>query len=205
MAGDLEQPAVLAAEPDRNDRRPRALHQRGDERLPAGVDGGRRPSRSGAVETAPAGNTTTAPPRSRCARAARATATLVSVASGVLGEIDRQDEVADLGRAHQHGVGQHDEIAADLLDQPGDDDAVEHAVRVVGDDDERAGRGQAGERRRVVAHVDVELAHRGGEEALAGARMALVVEISRFSRGWPVARSTRRISAALDRRISAVA
>ena len=38
MAGDLEQPAVLAAEPDRHDRRPRSLDQRRDERLPAPVD-----------------------------------------------------------------------------------------------------------------------------------------------------------------------
>ena len=97
-----------------------------------------RPSLSGAVETAPAGKTTTTPPRSSCARR-RARGEIGPLRLFGLAEVDRQDEAVHLGRPHQHGVGQDDEIRPDLADEPGDHDPVEHAVRVVGDDHHRAG------------------------------------------------------------------
>ena len=107
---------------------------------------GLRPSLSGAVETAPAGNTTTTPPFSSCARAAAREARLVCQRLLGLAEVDRQDEALHLGRPHQHGVGQDDEVRPDLADQPGDHDPVEHAVGMVGDDHDRAGLRNGGQR-----------------------------------------------------------
>ena len=108
---------------------------------------GLRPSRSGAVETAPAGkhDDDAAALELRARGRARGKIGLPRLLR--LGKVDRQDEVAHLGRAHQHRVGQHDEIGTHLLDQPGNDDAVEHAIGMIGDDDDRTRLRHARERR----------------------------------------------------------
>ena len=138
---------------------------------------GFRPSLSGAVETAPAGNTTTTPPRSSCARAAARDARLVRCASSVsLKSIGRMKPL-HLRRPHQHGVGQHDEVRPDLADEPGNDDAVEHAVRVVGHHHDRAGLRDRRQRIGVVADVERERAHRRLPETLVRPRKPLVVDI----------------------------
>jgi hypothetical protein len=116
-------------------------------------------------------------------------------------EVDRQNEILHFGRAHQHRVGQHDEIAPDLFDEPGNDDAVEHAVGVVGDDNDGARLGDRGERGGVELHVQLQLADGGGEKALATARMALVLQIHSFQLGLSGGDLDKPDQAALDGRI----
>jgi hypothetical protein len=62
---NLEQAAVLPADPDRHDRRFRPLDELGYARLPASVDRWPEAKLSGAVEIAPDGKTTTSPPFAR--------------------------------------------------------------------------------------------------------------------------------------------
>ena len=170
VAGDLEQPAVLAGEPDRHDRRLRPLDELGDERLPAPVDRGLRPNLSGAVETAPAGKTTTTPPFSSCVRAAAREARLVFSASSVSLKSTGRMKPLTSGARISTALVRTRKSRAHLADQPRDDDPVEHAVGMVGDHDDRPGLGDPRERVRVVADVERELAHRGLKEILVRAR-----------------------------------
>ena len=93
------------------------------------------------------------------------------------GEIDRQDEIAHFRRAHQHGVGEDGEIRPHLFDEPGDDDAVEHAIGMIGDEHHRPRSRHARQSGGVVAHVERQTADRRLPKALARARIALVVEV----------------------------
>ena len=83
----------------------------------------------------------------------------------------------------QHGIGQDQEVAPDLFHQPADDEAVEHAIGMVGDDDERPFGGKAREALAVIAHVELELSHRGGKKALAGDGVAPILEIEPLQPG----------------------
>ena len=102
------------------------------------------------------------------------------------------------GRAHQHGVGEHDEIAADLFDEPGNDDAVEHAIGMIRDDDGGPGRRDAGERCGIVAHVELQLAHGGAEEAFARSGIALVLQVHPLQVRLPGSALDEADQAALD-------
>ena len=177
MARDLEQPAVLAAEPYRHDRRLRALDELGHERLPAPVDrrlepepvrrggdgAGGKHHHHAALLAAPA------PPRGRrdwCARAP----------SCPLKSIGRMKSAASGARGSTTLVSTT-KSRRTLLDQPGNHDAVEHAVGMIGDDHDRAGLRDRRERMRRRSGRRARASAPQPAEGLASARKAPVFDI----------------------------
>ncbi len=107
-------------------------------------------------------------------------------------------------RAREHRIGQHDEVAPHFLDEPRNDNAVEHPIGMIGDDDDRTGPRDFGERGEIVAYVKVEFPHRGSEKALTGARMALILQIHPFQLRLPGGALDEADQAALDRGVGGV-
>src|SRR5271165_2674631 len=137
---------------------------------------GLRPSLSGAVDTAPAGKTTTTPPLELRARR-RARRQIDPLRLFGFAEVDRQDEALHLGGPHQHRVGQHDKIRPNLADEPRNHDSVQHAVGVIRHHHDRTGLRNRHQRVVVVADVEREGAHRRLPKAFVWPGKALVLKI----------------------------
>jgi len=73
-----------------------------------------------------------------------------------LGEIDGQRERPDLFGAQQDRIHQYTEVRPDFRYQMADDEAVEHAERMVRDHDQRPGLGPGGQLRFVAGDLEFE-------------------------------------------------
>ena len=93
------------------------------------------------------------------------------------GEIDGQQKLLHLLGAQKHGIGEHAEILAHATDDLADDEAVQHAERMIGDDDERPGLRPRRERVFVVDELEFQLLNRCTPEVAVGWRVRAVVEI----------------------------
>ncbi len=169
--------AVLSLEADRHDRCARPLDQLRREGLPRPVD-----------RTLPS-----EPIRRRRDRAGRKddhAASPIEMLAGCgprreigaegdfgFGEVDGQDETGQFGCAQQNRIGENQEIRTNLVDEPGDYDAVEHAVGMVGHHDDGSDLGNSVQCRDVELNIDREASDRRREEVLAFDAVPTVGEI----------------------------
>ena len=137
----------------------------------------------GVVDTPPAGKITRHPPFRRCAFASARDFRLVLSASSVSAKSIGRRIFADLFGPVENGIRQHAEIVAHLRDEVGDHDAVEHAVRMVRDDDQRTCLRPCRELGLVEDDLELELADRRIPEAFARDGIVAVVLVEPFQIG----------------------